>query len=569
MDLSRPVSSPRSTAPKGAPIARRDVLVMGASAVALAAGGVLLGPPAPARAVPSPRLPGEVGRQNGLVSRYTGTVFDHVKVTISGDGARLFIPQGIVPGSIGVPVLWLYHGAGSNEDAILGGFRGIGERAVDLGMIAVCQSLGGTLYTAPRALDLQVDGWEYMSGLYGIDRNFLRGTSHGGSMAAEVPATDLIPHVIGSYIVNGVYDIEDLYLNGSAEARYSVGQAFAYSLSAIRAHNPARHTGTAWSGTRTRVTYSQPDSSDLTTPPAVHGKALVAAAAPYAIEASARTHTSGHNTPSFADTDNIATISRWMDEIVVEPPAFPEPIASWAFAESAAPFASAAGGPALQQGTGSQAARVTTPFGGGAQFNGTSDYLRVARGAVGPLNVGASTGTVTVAAWVYSTDTNNAMLAGCWQEATPGERSYALFNDLPTYGGDDRVCMHVSKTGGATPGYPNSIDYAADPRKLTRGAWQFHVGTYDGAAAVAYLNGTAEPFPSYTDGMGASYAKNPYAFKAGLNATPTDFLVGAGLRSGSPVNLHRGIIAKLRVWDAALTAEQVLELYEAERGALW
>lgn len=568
MDLSRPVNTPRSTAPKGAQVARRDVLVLGASAMALAAGGVLFGAPTPARAAPSPRLPGEVGRQNGLVSRYAGTVFDHVKVTIDGDGARLFIPQGIVPGATAVPVLWLYHGAGSNEDALLGGFRGMGERAVDLGMIAVCQSLGGTLYTAPRALELQVKGWQYMSGLYGVDRNFLRGTSHGGSMAVEVPTTDLIPHVVGSYIVNGVYDIEDLYLNGTAQGSYSVGQAFGYDLAAIRAHNPARHTGTAWAGTRTRVVYSQPDSSDLTTPPLVHAKALLAAAAPFAIEASSRTHTSGHNTPSFADTDNVATISRWMDEIVVEPPEFPVPVAAWSFAEAAAPFASSAGGPALQQGAGSQAARVTTPFGGGVQFNGTSDYLKVARSAVGPLNVGASTGAVTVAAWVFSTDTNNAMLAGCWQEATPGERSYALFNDLPTYGGDDRVCMHVSKTGGATPGYPNSIDYAADPRRITRGSWQFHVGTYDGAAAVAYLDGTAASFPSYTDSKGATYAKNPYAFTAGLNATPTDFLVGAGLRAGSPVNAHRGVIAKLRVWNAALTADQVRELYENEREAL-
>lgn len=167
---------------------RRQVLILGASALAAA---TVLGVPSRAAAAPSPRLPGEQGRQNGLVSRYGGTVFDHVRVTIGGDDARLFIPQGIVPGSQNVPVLWLYHGAGSSHDALTGGFRGIGERATDLGMIAICQNLGGTRYTHPVAKAHQVAGWEYLSGIYGIDRNFLRGTSHGGAMAAEASAIAL------------------------------------------------------------------------------------------------------------------------------------------------------------------------------------------------------------------------------------------------------------------------------------------------------------------------------------------------------------------------------------------
>ena len=158
-----------------------------------------------------------------------------------------------------------------------------------------------------------------------------------------------------------------------------------------------------------------------------------------------------------------------MDEIAVTgPPTLPTPIARWDFSEAVAPFASGiAGAPALRQGPGSAAQRVLTPFGSGVRFNGATDYLRVAAAEVGPLNVGASTGSVTVAGWVFSSDTDNALIAGCWNGST-GNRSYALFNDLPTYGGDNRVCMHVSKTGGVTPGYPHSIDYAADPRMMTR-----------------------------------------------------------------------------------------------------
>lgn len=549
---------------------RRNALILGASTAALTFGGLIAGPVGPARAAVSPKLPGEIGRVNNEVSRFAGTVFDHIRVRIGTDNARLFVPQGTVPGAQKVPVLWLYHGAQSSDDALIGGFRQMGERAVDLGMIAVCQNLGGTLYTHPVAKQHQVNGWNYLSGLYGIDRNFFRGTSHGGAMAAEVLAMGLIPNLVGSYIVNGVYDIEQMYLMGTAQARYSVGTAFGNDLAAIRANNPARHAGPAWTGRRVRVVYSTPDSSDQTTPPPLHAKALLATAGPYAVEASARTHTLGHDTPGFSDGDNQATLERWIAELQPEPPVGPELIASWEFGEAQAPFASSVAGTApLTQGTGSTARKVATPFGGGVEFNGRTDYLRVTRDRIGALNVGATTGALTIAAWVYSTDTNNAMIAGCWQEApTGGERAYGLFNDLPTFGGDDRVCMHVSATGGATPGYTSSRDVAVDPRLLTRGSWQLHVGTYDGAHIRAYLDGTAQPFPSYTDSTGATYAKNPYVYPDGVNPAPTDFLVGAGLRNGAPLNLHKGVIAKLRVWNGALSPSQVQAIYDAERPAL-
>ena len=276
---------------------------------ASAAAGVALGASGPAAAAVSPKLPGEVGRQNNLVTPLGGRLFDHIRVSIAGDQARLFVPHGIVPGTPRVPVLWLYHASGSSHDALLGGFRGIGERAVDLGMIAICQNLGGTLYSSAAAVQHQLDGWNYLSGIYGIDRNFLRASSHGGALATEVLVRALIPHVVGAYILNGVYDIVSLYLHGSAQQHGAVGRAFGDNLDLMRAHNPARHPGAAWAGRRVRVLYSQPDSSDTTVPPQEHAKVLVATAEPYAIEASVRTHSSGHGAPSFAESDAQATIS--------------------------------------------------------------------------------------------------------------------------------------------------------------------------------------------------------------------------------------------------------------------
>jgi hypothetical protein len=263
--------------------------------------------------LPVAKLPGEVSRHVGLVSRYGGTVFDAVKVNIQGDKARIFIPRGMQPYQTApVPLLWLIHGAESSEDAILGGFRGIGERAVDQGYIAICQNLGGTLYSNPTARQHMRNGYAYINPVFPVRGSVLRGTSHGGSLAVEALATGLIPGIRGAYVVNAVFDLSNLYRTGSVRARASIGMAFNYNAGLIAASNPARHGSAAYAGKNVRAVYSTPDSSDQTTPPRVHAKALLGKARPTAHEASARTHTLGHTTPGFADTDNVDAMLRWM-----------------------------------------------------------------------------------------------------------------------------------------------------------------------------------------------------------------------------------------------------------------
>ncbi|KQQ22870.1 hypothetical protein ASF48_06960 [Rathayibacter sp. Leaf299] len=242
----------------------------------------------------------------------------------------------------------------------------------------------------------------------------------------------------------------------------------------------------------------------------------------------------------------------------------PAPLAQWNFTESAAPFRSTAGDLPLSQAGPGTATRVTTPFGTGINFSGNS-FLRLAKENVGRLNIGLTGNAVTVAAWVNLTDTNAGFVGGCWQEDNDDpRRSYGLFYDLNTYGGDEKSNFHISKDGRPTPGYPFSRDYAASKQSFTRGAWQLHVGTYDGAQAISYLNGVAERYPTYTDGLGNTYSKNPYVFTAGLNSTPCDFTVGAVELTAGPGNYVIGSIARLRVWDRALTPQEVAALYSAE-----
>lgn len=248
-----------------------------------------------------------------------------------------------------------------------------------------------------------------------------------------------------------------------------------------------------------------------------------------------------------------------------DPVAVPVPLAEWRFDEAAPPFRTTAGDLPLQQAGSLKATSVATPFGRGVNLPGKS-FLRLHRDAVGRLNVGAGSGTVTVAAWVLMTDDNAGFVAGMWSESSADpRRSYGLFYDLSTYGGDERTNFHVSRTGGPTPGQKFSIDYSASGQLFTRHVWQLHVGTYDGRSAVSYLDGVAVPFGPMTDKFGNTYVKNPYPYPDGLNPNPAEFTVGAVQMASTVGNYAEGTLARVRVWDQALTPEQVRAIYDSER----
>jgi hypothetical protein len=251
--------------------------------------------------------------------------------------------------------------------------------------------------------------------------------------------------------------------------------------------------------------------------------------------------------------------------------AIPGLLAFWDFSEARAPYYSKAGsggGLPLRNGPGSRVLKGTAgPLGQSVIFNGTSDYLYIPAAEVGALNIGANGGNaVTVIAWWRRTDSTSVdFIAGCWDEAGSA-RQYGLFVDLATYGGSNKVCMHVSKTGGPTPGYPYSRDYAnsnsTDPSR--QGEWI--AGTYDGAEARAYLEALFEPYPSYTDGLGNTYAKNPYVFADGLNTRPCSFHVGAN--QVDPIwNYAKGELGCLAVLNRGLTQAELAAFQAALNSA--
>lgn len=512
-----------------------------------------------ANAAPSPILPGEVSRYQSLRTGAGGTLFDSILVRIQGDAARLFVPQTVKPGDP-VHVVWFYHAAESDQNAIQGGYRASADRIVDLGAVGICQNAGGTLWANATARTHQQRGYEYLAGVYAILSNTLRATSAGGALACEAYGAPLMPDVNGMYLVNAVYDVRKLYDMGGRQ-RLSVGAAYGYSTTAIAAGNPARFPAANWTDANLRVVVSTPSSTDTSVPPDAHGLALIAKAAPVATEASVRTHTLGHTTPGFVTPDFADSLTRWIARL--EPPALPTPVADWRFGEASGPFVGGSGLTLTDAGA-TSVGRIDTPWGRGIRLDGRS-WLRMPLAGAAALNLGAVGTGATVACWVRQSDANAGFVAGMWhdQPAAPA-RCYGLFYDLATYGGDDRVCFHVSRSGAPTPGYPSAREYAATAATTTDGVWQLLVGTYDGQEIRAYLDGKLSPFPTFTDRQGATYAKNPYVFGDGINPRGADFTVGASLAGGSAVNFAIADLAGLRVWNSCLTAEQVADLHGAE-----
>ncbi len=266
----------------------------------------------------------------------------------------------------------------------------------------------------------------------------------------------------------------------------------------------------------------------------------------------------------------LPTISTAGNADLVE--TIPDLVAFWTFGENGGTRRSQFGASdfALTIGGGTVARSVGGPFSGySANFNGTTDHLRLANADLGDLNIAGSGADVTVVAWIRRDDANTGFIGGIWQENNNDpRRQYGLFVDLPTYGGPGNVAGHVSFSGGASPDLPFSRDYSANQTRVYNGEWTTVAFTYDGAYARSFINAKFEARPTYTEpgpnlGQGLTYAKNPYFFPQGLGDNGGDFTVGAVRLTAGLGNFYRGQIGGLAVYDRALTAPELFVVHAA------
>jgi hypothetical protein len=288
----------------------RRLFVTGAAGAALALAIQEVTAPG-ARAATAAKLPYEVSRTANVTTGSAGRkLYDNILVNINGDLARIFLPQAVVRGQkTAVGAVWFFHGGGSNQDALNGGFKSPGELVVDKGAIAICINAGGNQYTNDRAKTAQVNAWKYLSGLFPVRMNFLRATSAGGALACYTYAKKLIPAIRGLYLVNGLYDLEGA--SSVIQAQANVLAAFGNDPAVLAANNPARFPASDWAGANVKVLVSDAEHRDAVVPPAQNGIALVNKITPVAADARLAFHTLGHDTPSFAHKDMIVTFGAW------------------------------------------------------------------------------------------------------------------------------------------------------------------------------------------------------------------------------------------------------------------
>ncbi len=198
-------------------------------------------------------------------------------------------------------------------------------------------------------------------------------------------------------------------------------------------------------------------------------------------------------------------------------------------------------------------------------------YFSLPHEKTADLNIHGKNQGVTVMAWV-KWEGKTGFVGGMWNEYTDGgKRQYGLFVDLPHYNGASQVCGHISYSGGPTPPFPYSCDYAASKQKLTKGKWHFIAFSYDGKYIMAYLDGdfqkrAPEPikntkgFEGLPDGL--VHSKNPYLFKDGMGDNGSDFTVGAVVLSRGMGNFFNGQIGGLAVFERDLTEDELEEIFQ-------
>lgn len=264
-----------------------------------------------AQAATAAKLPYEVSRTANVITSSAGRkLYDNILVNINGDLARIFLPQTVVRGQkTAVGAVWFFHGGGSNQDAMNGGFKYPAELVVDQGAIAICINAGGTQYTNDIAKTAQKNAWTYLSSLFPVRMNFLRATSGGGALACYTYAKKLIPYIRGLYMVNGLYDLEGA--STVIQAQASVNGAFGNDPAKVAANNPARFPASDWTGANVKVLVSDAAHPDTVVPPDKNGIALVNKIKPVAADGVIQYHTLAHDTPSTSHKDMILTFGKW------------------------------------------------------------------------------------------------------------------------------------------------------------------------------------------------------------------------------------------------------------------
>lgn len=169
-------------------------------------------------------------------------------------------------------------------------------------------------------------------------------------------------------------------------------------------------------------------------------------------------------------------------------------------------------------------------------FDGTSDYIDVPDAP--SLN---PTDAFTVAAWIkvnsFSSSCAPVITKSVWDSAY-STAGYALeFNWF-----NDGIQFYVDETGLEC--------VATDIVPITLNTWTHVVGVYDGLAANLYVDKVAYPVVNYS---------------GGVPSTVADIYIGRSF--AAPDRFFNGAIDDVRIYNRALTTDEVIEVYNVPEPA--
>ena len=160
----------------------------------------------------------------------------------------------------------------------------------------------------------------------------------------------------------------------------------------------------------------------------------------------------------------------------------------------------------------------------------SSQDLKITDAAQTGLDI---TGNLTIAAWVYKSATGTVQIIAGKDTSDPN-RGYILFAHS-----NNSFYFRVSPNGSAP------LTQVASTTTLSANTWYHIVGVYNGTDLRIYVNGSLDC--------------TPVSYSGGIYNNTTNFIIG----SAAGGNYWNGRIDDVAVWSRALSADEVLALYNS------
>jgi len=211
-------------------------------------------------------------------------------------------------------------------------------------------------------------------------------------------------------------------------------------------------------------------------------------------------------------------------------------VSNWRFDDGSGTTASDSAG--SNQGTIYGALWSTGILGGALDFDGIDDFVDVPDD---PSLDGMS--ALTLTGWVRTGESGIPILNKfVFFSGTAADDSYWL---SVTQGGTAYFIYTIGTTVVAKMGTTNVAD----------NSWHHVAGVYTGSGGIIYIDGGEDPL-----------SRDDFDPGGAINDSSTNFRVGRDNRAGEPDSFFDGLIDDVRIYNRALSAGEVEQLYEAGTG---